>query len=77
LLLFLGFIVLWSFPVEANKSQVEFEASLTVPAGTYEYRAVSVYVPPSPETVEHMASFEVPSGASVSIKLSQRGIFEN
>jgi len=26
LLLFLGFTVLWSFPVEADKSQVEFEA---------------------------------------------------
>lgn len=64
-LVLIGFIVLYAFPVEADKSRVEFEASLTVPAGTYQYRATSVYVPPSPESVQSVASFEVLNGGAV------------
>jgi len=60
-----GFFVLYAFPVEADKSRVEFEASLIVPAGAYQYRATAVYVPPSPESVQHTSSFLVLNGGIV------------
>ena len=65
LLLLVGLIVLFSFPAEADKSRVEFEASLTVPANTYQYKIASVYVPPEPQSVSYVASFQVPSGEIV------------
>lgn len=65
LLLLVGFIVLFSFPAEADKSRVEFEASLTVPANTYQYNIATVYVPPEPQSVSYVGSFHVPSGEIV------------
>lgn len=64
-LLLVGFIVLFTLPAEADKSRVEFEASLTVPANTYQYRTVAVYVPASPESATYVASFSVSSGGIV------------
>lgn len=83
-LVLVGFIVLYAFPVEADKSQVEFEASLTVPASTYQYKSTSIYVPAAPESVSYAASFNVPSGEIVRFQvldiarfeLWQEGIFE-
>ncbi len=60
-LLFVGFIVLFTFPAEADKNQVEFEASLTVPANTYQYKTAVIYVPAAPQSVDYVASFDVPS----------------
>jgi len=83
-LVLVGFAVLFAFPAEADKSQVEFEASLTVPAGTYQYKSTSIYVPAEPESVSYVASFNVPSGEIVKFQvldiarfeLWQEGIFE-
>ena len=83
-LVLVGFSVLYGFPVEADKSRVEFEALLTVPAGTNEYRTTAVYVPAAPESVSYVASFNVPSGEIVRFQildiarfeLWQEGIFE-
>jgi hypothetical protein len=83
-LVLVGFIVLFAFPVEADKSRVEFEGSLTVPAGTYQYKSTSIYVPAVPESVSYEASFNVPSGEIVRFypldiarfELWQEGIFE-
>jgi hypothetical protein len=83
-LVLIGLVVLYAFPVEADKSQVEFEASLTAPAGTYQYKSTLIYVPADPESVSYVASFSVPSGEIVRFQfldiarfeLWQEGIFE-
>jgi len=83
-LVVVGFVVLFAFPAEADRSHVEFETSLTVPAGTYQYKPTSVYVPAAPESVSYVASFNVPSGEIVRFQvldvarfeLLQEGIFE-
>lgn len=84
-LVIFGFVVLFAFPAEADKSRVEFEASLTVPASTYEYGVASIYAPPTPESNSYFASFAVPHGGTVkfylflslgSLQLWQEGTYQ-
>lgn len=75
-LLLVGFIVLFTFPAEADKNQVEFEASLTVPANTYQYKTAVIYVPAAPQSVDYVASFDVPSGEIVKFFPFHRPLFE-
>lgn len=75
-LVLVGSLVLYAFPAEADKSRVEYETLLTVPAGTYEYGTTEVYVPASPESVGLMASFNVPSGATVKFQILDIARFE-
>jgi hypothetical protein len=75
-LVLVGSIILYALPAEADKSRVEYETLLTVPAGTYEYGNTEIYVPASPESVSYMASFSVPSGATVKFQILDIGRFE-
>lgn len=65
LLVLVGCLVLYAFPIEADKSQVTFEDTLLVPAGTYQYATTTVYSPPPPESAQYTASFSVPNGQTV------------
>jgi hypothetical protein len=76
MLALVGFTVLFVFPVEADRSQVEFEASLTVPAGTYRCGSASIYIPAEPESVDYVASFHVPSGEIVNFCLLSDALFQ-
>jgi hypothetical protein len=71
-----GLAVIIAFPAEADKSQVEFESSLTVPVGEYRYVAVSVFWPESPESALYVAYFEVVGGGVVKFYAFSSGAFE-
>jgi hypothetical protein len=75
-LLLVGFIVFFTFPAEADKSRVEFEAFLTVPANTYQYRTVAVYVPAPPESATYVASFAVSNGGIVKFYPFSSGLWQ-
>ncbi len=75
-LLLVGFIVLFTFPAEADKSRVEFEASLTVPANTYQYRTVAVYAPAPPESATYVASFSLSNGGIVKFYPFEQGLWQ-
>jgi hypothetical protein len=60
-----GLAVIIAFPAEADKSQVEFESSLTVPAGEYGYEVAEIYVPAYSDSAWYVASFSVASGEVV------------
>jgi len=75
-LLLIGLTVLFVFPAEADKSQVEFEASLTVPPNDYQYKTTLINVPAEPESVDYMASFNVPNGEIVKFYPLDPALFE-
>lgn len=74
-LLLIGLIVLFTFPAEADKSRIEFEAFLTVPANTYQYRIVTVYAPAAPESAIYIASFSVSNGGIVKFYPFESGLW--
>lgn len=71
-----GLAVIIAFPVEADKSHVEFESSLSVPVGEYRYATVSVFWPESPESRVYVAFFEVVGGGVVKFYAFSSGAFE-
>lgn len=75
-LVLVGFIVLFAFPAEADKSRMEFADSLTVPANSYQYKTTTIFVPAAPDSVDYVASFDVPIGDIVKFYPFDLALFE-